>query len=558
MEKMQFNDLHLISEEVKRAVDSMGFEEMTPIQQMAIPSVYEGIDIVGQAQTGTGKTAAFGIPTIDGIDVELKKVQALILCPTRELALQVSEEMAKLGKFKKGLKILPVFGGQPIDRQISGLKRGTQIVIGTPGRVIDHIKRKTLKLDQLTKLVLDEADEMLNMGFREDIEKILESVPEDKQMSLFSATMPKAILEIINKYQKDPKIIKVQHKELTTPNVTQYYLEVKEKDKLEILTRLIDVYNPNRAIVFSNTKKRVDDVTDDLITRGYSADKIHGDMKQGLRTNVINKFKRGDVDILVATDVAARGLDIDDVEAVLNYDMPSHEEYYVHRIGRTGRAGKEGNAFTMVTSRDYYLLKNVMNYTKKKVKRHPIPTLDEMETAKSTVFMDQVKATIEKGGLDRYLSIIDSFSYSENYQPIEIAAALLKMELELPEKDDVDRRAFEKKPGGGQKGGFKRSNESMVKMFINMGKKDNLSPKDVVGSIAGETSISGKNIGSIDIHDEYSFVEIPKDYADEVLRVMKKKAIKGKKVVIEKAKARKVSSKKPESYRKGNKQRRKR
>ncbi|MBF7096039.1 DEAD/DEAH box helicase [Alkalibacter mobilis] len=538
MEKLKFEEIPHISSEIKRAVEDMGFEEMTPIQQLAIPHVYEGLDIVGQAQTGTGKTAAFGIPTIDSIDPDDKKTQALILCPTRELALQVSEEISKLAKYKKGIKVLPVFGGQSIDRQIQGLKRGAQIVIGTPGRVMDHIRRRTLKIDNLSKFILDEADEMLNMGFREDIETILESVKHERQTLLFSATMPKAILEIINKYQKNPKIVKVEHKELTTPNVEQFYLEVKEKDKMEVMTRLIDVYNPKLTIIFCNTKRKVDDVTEMLQTRGYSSDKIHGDMKQNVRSSVISKFKRGDIDILIATDVAARGLDIDDVEIVLNYDMPSHEEYYVHRIGRTGRAGRAGSAFTMVTPRDYYLLKNVMNYTKKKIQRHPIPSIGEIENVKTDAFMQKLKGIIDKGGLERYIKIIDKVLETEDYQAIEIAAALVKSELELPEKDNVDTKGFKSEPAKGKRKSSKTgSNEPMAKMFINIGKNHHIKPGDVVGSIAGETGVSGNRIGSIDIFEDYTFVEIPEEFADQVLEIMSQNTIKGKKINIERAKA---------------------
>ncbi|QSX07535.1 DEAD/DEAH box helicase [Alkalibacter rhizosphaerae] len=538
MEKMKFEEIPQISDEIKKAVEDMGFEEMTPIQQLSIPLVYQGLDIVGQAQTGTGKTAAFGIPTIDAIDADDKRTQALILCPTRELALQVSEEISKLAKYKRGIKVLPVFGGQSIDRQIQGLKRGAQIVIGTPGRIMDHLRRRTLKIDQLNKFILDEADEMLNMGFREDIETILESVEHEKQTLLFSATMPKAILEIINTYQNDPQIVKVEHKELTTPNVEQFYLETKEKDKMEVMTRLIDVYNPNLAIIFCNTKRKVDDVTELLQTRGYSADKIHGDMKQMVRSNVIAKFKRGDIDILIATDVAARGLDIDDVAIVLNYDMPSHEEYYVHRIGRTGRAGRTGTAFTMVTPRDYNLLKSVMNYTKKKIKRHPIPSIGEIETVKTDAFVEKIKSKIQQGGLERYIKILESLLETEDYQAIEVAAALIKEELELPEKDNVDMRGFKKDNLPTSKGSKRgRSKEPMAKLFINVGKNHQIRPGDVVGSIAGETGVSGSSIGSIDIFDDYTYVEIPEEYADQVLEIMSKNTIKGTKINIERAKA---------------------
>ncbi|MCT4618197.1 MAG: DEAD/DEAH box helicase [Marinisporobacter sp.] len=531
MEKIRFEDL-ACSKEIKQAVKDMGFEETTPIQGLAIPLVFEGRDVVGQAQTGTGKTAAFGIPAIDKVSPDKKETQALILCPTRELAVQVSEELSKLGRYKKRINILPVFGGQSIDRQIKGLRKGAQIVIGTPGRVMDHIRRKTLKLDNLEMFILDEADEMLNMGFREDIETILQSVQKKRQTLLFSATMPRAILEIINEYQENPEIVKVVHKELTTPNIEQKYIEVKERDKLEVLTRLIDVYNPKLSIVFCNTKKKVDEVTDLLQSRGYLTDKIHGDMKQTLRMNVMNKFKRGDIEILVATDVAARGLDIDDVEYVFNFDVPAHEDYYVHRIGRTGRAGKTGTSFSFVTGRDFYLLKNIMKYTKKKIKQHPIPTIKDIETIKTEALVGRIKRKIEKGNLQKYIKIVENL-IEDDCPSIEVAAALLKMELALPEAKEIKMESPKSvKDTGAQETG-------MVRMFINIGKNKKIRAKDVVGALAGETSMKGRNIGVIDIHDDYTFVEVPEEYAEEVLMKMRKNTIKGNAISIEPAQGKK-------------------
>lgn len=527
MNKIRFEELNC-SKEIKKAVKDMGFEETTPIQTLAIPLVLEGKDVVGQAQTGTGKTAAFGIPAIDMVDPDKNVTQAMILCPTRELAVQVAEELAKIAKYKKRISTLPVFGGQPIDRQIKRLKKGVQIVIGTPGRVMDHMRRRTLKLDNLKMMILDEADEMLNMGFREDIETILDSIGDERQTLLFSATMPKPIMNIIHKYQKNPEIVKVVHKELTTPNIDQVYLEVKEKDKVEVLTRLIDMYSPKLALVFCNTKKKVDEVTDLLQFRGYASDKIHGDMKQSLRINVMNKFKRGDIEVLVATDVAARGIDVDDIESVFNFDMPSHEEYYVHRIGRTGRAGRTGKAFTFVSGRDFYLLRNVMKYTKKKIKKHDVPTISDIEAIRTDIFLKRVKDKINEGKLDKYIKIVEN-SFEDEFSSIEIAAALLKMELEMKDAKEIDLKPQGKhKRTGGEEG--------MVRMFINIGKDKKIKPKDVVGAIAGETSISGKRIGDIDIFENYSFVEIPEEYAEEVLSIMAKNTIKGNKINIEPAK----------------------
>lgn len=406
----------------------MGFEETTPIQTQTIPLILEGRDVVGQAQTGTGKTAAFAIPVLEKVDPKDRSTQALILCPTRELAIQISEEFAKIGKYKENIKVLPVFGGQSIDRQILRLKQGVQVVIGTPGRIMDHLRRKTLKISNLKMFVLDEADEMLNMGFREDIETILESSTGERQTLLFSATMPREILNIINKFQKDPEIIKVTRKELSTPNIKQNYVMIHEKDKLDVLGRFLDAYEPKRSIVFCNTKRQVDNITGDLQTRGYTTDKIHGDMTQQSRLSVINKFKTGDIEILVATDVAARGLDINDVESVFNYDIPTHDEYYVHRIGRTGRAGKNGLAVSFVTMREFYLLKNIMVYTKQKIEKISIPNLKDIESIKTDALTEKIKSSIDEGNLQPYLTILDNIM-SDDHSSIEIAAALLKMEL---------------------------------------------------------------------------------------------------------------------------------
>ena len=427
MKKIRITEL-TCSPEIIRGLKEMGFEETTPIQTQTIPVILEGKDVVGQAQTGTGKTAAFAIPVLEKINPKDRSTQALILCPTRELAIQIADEFAKIGKYKENIKVLPVFGGQSIDRQILRLKKGVQVVIGTPGRIIDHLRRKTLKIKDLKMFVLDEADEMLNMGFREDIETILESATDDRQTLLFSATMPKEILAIINKFQKDPVEIKITRKELSTPNIKQTYVMIHEKDKLDVLGRFLDAYEPKRSIVFCNTKRQVDNITSDLQNRGYLTDKIHGDMTQMARLGVISKFKTGDIEILVATDVAARGLDINDVESVFNFDVPTHDEYYVHRIGRTGRAGKDGLAVSFVTMREFYLLKNIMVYTKQKIEKIGIPNLKDIESLKIDALSDKIKTSIDEGNLQPYMTILDTIM-SDDHSSIEIAAALLKLEL---------------------------------------------------------------------------------------------------------------------------------
>ena len=375
MEPVRFEELG-IDDRILRAVTEMGFEEATPIQAKAIPEVMTGQDIIGQAQTGTGKTASFGIPMLQKVDPKNRHVQAIVLCPTRELAIQSADEIRKLAKSMHGIKVLPIYGGQDIVKQIRSLKTGVQVLIGTPGRVMDHMRRHTIKLDDLKILVLDEADEMLNMGFREDIETILSQTPEERQTLLFSATMPQPIMEIARTYQKDAKIVKVVKKELTVANIEQYYYEVRPKNKEEVLSRLLDIYNPALSVVFCNTKRQVDELVEGLKGRGYFAEGLHGDMKQQQRDRVMNGFRNGRTEILVATDVAARGIDVDDVDAVFNYDLPQDDEYYVHRIGRTGRAGKNGKAFTFITGREFYKLKDIQRYCRTKIIAKQVPSLN--------------------------------------------------------------------------------------------------------------------------------------------------------------------------------------
>ena len=406
METVKFEELQL-DDRILRAVTDMGFEEASPIQAKAIPVELEGSDIIGQAQTGTGKTAAFGIPLLQKIDPKKKKLQAIALCPTRELAIQVADEIRNLAKYMHGIKILPIYGGQDIVRQIRGLKDGTQIIIGTPGRVMDHMRRKTVKFDQVHTVVLDEADEMLNMGFLEDMETILSQLPEERQTVMFSATMPAAIQKIAENFQKDPQIVKVVKKELTVPKVTQYYYEVKPKTKVEVMCRLLDMYAPKLSVAFCNTKRQVDELVTELQGRGYFAEGLHGDLKQVQRDRVMNSFRNGRTEILVATDVAARGIDVDDVEAVFNYDIPQDDEYYVHRIGRTGRAGREGIAFNFVVGREVYKLRDIQRYCKTKIIPQAIPSLDDITEIKAEKILDQAKEVLADMDLNRISHIIE-------------------------------------------------------------------------------------------------------------------------------------------------------
>ncbi|AGB41075.1 DNA/RNA helicase, superfamily II [Halobacteroides halobius DSM 5150] len=524
MQKKKFTELNL-SPEINKAVEDMGFEEATPIQSQAIPHLLTGKDVIGQAQTGTGKTAAFGIPVLEKVDPNSKDVQALILCPTRELAIQVSEELGRLGKYKNKITTLPIYGGQSIGRQIKALKKGVQVVIGTPGRLMDHMRRGTLKFDNLKMAILDEADEMLNMGFRDDIETILDGIKGKKQTIFFSATMPKPILKLRKKYQHNPEIVKVVHKKLTVPNIEQAYFEVNRSNKLNALSRLIDMYDPKLSLVFCNTRKQVDELVIQLQARGYFVDGLHGGLSQPQRDRVMNKFKTATIEILVATDVAARGIDINDIEMVFNYDIPQDEEYYVHRIGRTGRAGRKGKAFTFVSGKEIYKLKSIQKYTKTKIKRKKIPSASDVEEVKLGLVLDSVADIIEADDLTKETRLIEE-QLEEDYVSIDIAAALLKLVREEETQTDTENVEYFGNTG---------AEPGMVRLFINIGKKQHISPGDIVGAIAGETNISGDLVGLIDVYDRYSFVEVPKEHGKEVLKIMKNTTIKGKSIDIEPA-----------------------
>ena len=539
MEHLRFEDMN-ISNEICRAVLDMGFEEATPIQSQAIPVILEGKDIIGQSQTGTGKTAAFGIPLLERINPEDRRLQALILCPTRELAIQVSEEFRKLLKYKDNIRVLPIYGGQPIDRQIAALRKGTQVVIGTPGRVMDHMRRRTIKAETVQMMVLDEADEMLDMGFREDIETILVKIPEEHQTLLFSATLSPEILDITKRFQRNPEFIKIVRKELTVPNIEQYYFDVKEKTKLDALCRIIDVYDPKLAMVFCNTKKRVDDLVEMLQGRGYFAEGLHGDLKQAQRDKVMQKFRNGTIEILVATDVAARGIDVDDIDVVFNYDVPQDEEYYVHRIGRTGRAGKAGKAFTFCVGKEIYKLRDIMRYTKTKIQQQKLPTLSDVEEMKTNIYLEKIKGIIEEGHLTKYIHLVDRLM-EEDYTSIDIAAALLKDHLSDVNADDIDALDDINLGGTELYGG---EGEKIVRLFINAGKKSKIRAKDIVGAIANEAGIPGKTLGEIAIFDEYTFVDVPNEFVRDILHGMKHAKIKGKRVHIEIAKKEKTYGKK--------------
>jgi len=580
---MLFKDLGL-SPEVVEAIESIGYSEATPIQEKTIPILMTGKDLTGQAQTGTGKTAAFGIPAIEHVDISINQTQSLILCPTRELALQVSTELKKLSKFKKGLRVLAVYGGESIERQIKDLKFGAHIVVGTPGRIIDHLDRRTLNASNISQIILDEADEMLNMGFREDIELILTRLPETRQTVLFSATLAPPILALAKRFQNNPEIIKIERKELTISTVEQFYYLVRNAQKTEIVTQIIDLNNLQLMLIFCNTKRKVEEVTDELKAYGHNPISLHGDKTQRDRTEVMSKFRNGKANILVATDVAARGIDVTGVDAVINYDVPLDIENYVHRIGRTGRAGQLGKSFTLVTNDEKYKLRDIERYTKATIEKAETPTRQELVAYKKEKLAIRITSELEKPNIQIWSDLLEEYK-SKGITADQIAIALLSKEMKdlaEPERkvfeDRGDRRDRGDRGGdrngdrGGRfdRGGDRRdsprregrsserfgdrpaasrdrdggerrertprprtSDASMARLFVNVGRIDRISPGDIVGAFAGEANIKGSQIGQIDIFDKYSFVELPHELVDQVMDGMKNNKIKGKTINIE-------------------------
>jgi len=523
-ETILFGNISL-SKKVHSAITEMGFEEPSPIQSQTIPILMEGHDVIGQAQTGTGKTAAFGIPIIERM-TDARNIQALVITPTRELAIQVAEEIAKIGKFKR-VKTLAVYGGQSIDRQIRAMHFGVQVVIGTPGRLLDHISRGTIKLQSVKMLVLDEADEMLDMGFVEDIESILKYIPgENRQTLLFSATMPAPIAMLARRYMKDPINVSISREQLTVPLTDQFYYEIT--DKLDGLCRVLDAETMGRLIIFCRTKKGVDELVSSLQARGYMADGLHGDLSQVQRDRVMKKFRDGKLEILIATDVAARGLDIEQVTHVVNYDIPQDPEAYVHRIGRTGRAGHKGTAITFINPREFRQLKLIEHMAKTRILRRQLPSPTEVLDRRREMIKKNLINIIEQGKYADYQKIVADLA--EQYDALDIAAAALKLFQEgVKSASAVEEKTTFSNTGGAP---------GMVRLFINIGKAQKIRPEDFIRTIASEADIAGSQIGIINIYEKFSFVEVAESVAERVISVMHKNSIKGYKINVEPAKAR--------------------
>ena len=519
-----------VDEEILEAIRDLGYTEPTPIQAMAIQELMKGYDLIGQSKTGTGKTAAFAIPLIELIDPDDRRLQALVLCPTRELCMQNAEEIRKLLKYKQGIRVVPVYGGQPISHQIQSLKGGVQILTATPGRLLDHLRRHTLKLDQVLIAVLDEADEMISMGFKEDIDLILAQLPEERQTVLLSATMPEDVVSITEEFMDAPKHIQLSTDDaLTVESTEQFYCEVKQKDKTEALLRLLTIEQPERALVFCNTKKMSDDLSEELKKRHLPAEGLHGDLKQVQRDLTMRRFKTGDVKILVATDVAARGLDIHGIDVVFNYDLPSEEEFYVHRIGRTGRAGKPGKAYTFISEKELPHLKEIAAYTGHDVTPFRIPSLQDVNKAVKEARLDLVKKILTGSSptlpkYEKYAADIAAL-VSEGYEEKDIAAALLASVLYVPEGSSDTITKVPKR--------LVQHPEKTIRLYVSAGRRQKVKVKDLIQAVTSCCGLPAGNIGQINILENFSYLEVPLEIAGDIVGAMDGTTIKGVAVHLE-------------------------
>ncbi len=557
MEKRPFSELG-IAPELLKAIESLGFEQPSPIQSEAIPPALEGRDVVGQSQTGSGKTMAFAVPALQVIEPDKRAVQALVLCPTRELAMQVCAEVHKLTPFKPGINAVPVYGGSSYGRQIRALKQGAQMVVGTPGRVLDLISRKDLKMDALAMLVFDEADKMLDMGFREDIDKVMSSAPETRQTICFSATFSKQIRNLIDSYTREPATITIEHKALTVPTIEQRFYEVRGRSKLETLCRVLDIEDAQKAIVFTNTKKAADEITDALVARGYTADRLHGDLTQMMRDRVMKNFRVGALDVLVATDVAGRGLDVDDVDIIFNFDLPYDEEDYVHRIGRTGRAGRSGKAINLVAGKEIFLLQRIQRYIKTKIQRAKVPSQEEVANVRVDQQFEKVKALLESGDFKGHDATVERL-LDAGFTSTDISSALLHMLLQEseregeeiaedrgPQRGDRRERWNEDVRQGDDRGGAPRrgarpdrgparegAHGPMVRMFINVGAVDNVNPGQIAGAIYNTAKLPTGSLGGIEIFERSSYFELPEALADQAIRGVRDAKLRGRKLRVD-------------------------
>ena len=526
-----FSELGL-TPELLQTIDGLGYEEPTPIQEHAIPPLMAGKDVIAQAQTGTGKTAAFAIPLVEAIDVTSHAVQAIVVLPTRELAVQVAEAVHAMGR-SRNITVLPLYGGQAYDRQLRALRSGVQIVVGTPGRMMDHVRRGTLKLDTVRTVVLDEADEMLDMGFLEDIEFILDQVPAERQIALFSATMPTRIEGLARRYLRDPERVTIAQETRTAPQTAQYFYQVPYPRKIEVLSLILDFESPQSAIIFCRTKREVDTLTEALESRGYSAAAIHGDISQAMREQQLRAFRDGRAELLVATDVAARGLDIPDVSHVINYDIPDDADAYVHRVGRTGRAGKSGEAITLVTPREFRLMRFIEQQVGKKMKPLKLPTPEDIISRRREAFVDALKGAIDAGSGRAYARLVEALA--QEHDPLAIARAAVYLAVsDQSGREPIWAEALgepDELPPAASKG----AEHGMTRLFLDAGRKQGIRPQDIVEAFSTGAGVAPSSIGTIDLYASFAFVELKPSGAKKVLELSPSFEVRGREVHARKA-----------------------
>jgi ATP-dependent RNA helicase DeaD len=555
MDTPPFSELGL-PDDLLAAIEILGYERPSPIQALSIPPALAGKDILGLSATGSGKTAAFALPALANIDVTQRFPQVLILCPTRELAVQVCEEVHRLGVKKKGLQATPVYGGAPMDRQLRALRDGAQLVVGTPGRLLDHLKRGSFDASRIRMAILDEADRMLDMGFKEEMDEILAALPKERQILFFSATMNRGVSTFIKKFGNNPEIIEIEQKAMTVSTVEQAYYEVRQRSKVEVLSRILDMNPPRLAIIFCNTKRSVDECTEDLVNRGYAADRLHGDITQQMRERVLKRFRDGAVELLVATDVAARGLDIDEIDIVFNYDLPTDPEDYVHRIGRTGRAGRSGRAVSFVFGKEIYRLQAIERYTRQVIKREKIPSVEQVEGRRADLIFETLKERLETGGFDSYQENIDRL-LEQGHTPTDICGAVITMlressgregeaiqedrEPESSRKDSrKDKGEPRPRPEGRdyaprektyERGGMRDAGPiegGMTRLFISLGKGAGIMPKDIVGMMYREAGLPDGSLGRITLFPKHCLIDVPEALADQAIQKTRNAKLRGK------------------------------
>jgi ATP-dependent RNA helicase DeaD len=550
---MTFTELGL-SDAIAAVLTTLGYEAPTPIQSRTIPPLLAGKDVLGQAQTGTGKTAAFALPIVERLDASSRATQALVLTPTRELAMQVAEAIHSYAK-GKAVHVLPVYGGAPIVLQMKHLQRGVQVVVGTPGRLIDHLDRKTLDLSNVRMVVLDEADEMLKMGFIDDVERILSAVPKPRQVALFSATMPAEVARVAERHMVKPERVAIEHHAVHAPAIEQRFLTLVEGQKLEVLTQILELEPGEAVLIFRRTKNGAAELAEKLEARGFSAEAMHGDMNQSMRENVIRRLRAGQIEIVVATDVAARGLDVEQISHVVNYDVPYDVEAYVHRIGRTGRAGRTGVATLFITPRERGMMRQIERYTGKPIKPMKMPSRADVAARRIEVFKASLRKMLDAGDLDLYVDVVTQLAEEGPYDLADVAAAAAKIangakSLAAPKEEPAPQPCGAAALGGARRGGPRRHTETDQKVTLQLavGKRDGIRPADIVGSIANEANVPGRDIGPIEIREESTFVGIPARYVDQVLAKVGRKKFRGRALNVRVANAQDSSSSRRKPY----------